>query len=102
MILMAVGSSRRLFKLIALVMANHRSRVIIVSVKTDKWLAKFVRKPAALQPAPYCQSKAKLKYSPIECKSMQANRRRYNPMHMSASAKLHIRNLKTVNSLLKV
>lgn len=85
----------------AFVMANHRSRVIIVSENTDRWLAKLVRNPDALQPAPYCQSNAKLKYSPIECKSMQARRSRYKPMHMSARAKLHMRNLKTVNSLLE-
>lgn len=41
-----------LFKLIAFVMANHRSTVIITKVNTDKWLANTVRKPAALQPEP--------------------------------------------------
>ncbi len=42
----------RLFKLMAFVMANQRSTVIITKVNTDKWLANTVRKPAALQPEP--------------------------------------------------
>lgn len=41
-----------LFKLIAFVIANQRSTVIITKVNTDKWLANTVRKPAALQPEP--------------------------------------------------
>lgn len=42
----------RLFKLMAFVMANHRSTVIITKVNTDKWLANTVKNPAALQPEP--------------------------------------------------
>lgn len=41
-----------LFRLIACVIANHRSSVIMVNVNTDRWLANTVRKPAALQPKP--------------------------------------------------
>lgn len=79
-------------------MANHRSIVIIVSVKMDKCEANTVRNPAVWQPkpillecmkvnsnivnriihvkssqnSPYCQSKAKLKYSPMEWISIEA------------------------------
>lgn len=42
----------RLFRCIACVMANHRSSVMMDRVNTDRWLAKTVRKPAALQPKP--------------------------------------------------
>lgn len=42
----------RLFKLMAFVIANHRSTVINTNVYTDKWLANTVRNPAALQPEP--------------------------------------------------
>lgn len=102
----------------ALVIANQRSTVMIVSVKIDKWPAKTVRNPAVLQPkptqieynvirtrqdhfhqhSPYCQSKAKLKYSPIECKSIDAMNSKYKPIQKSAKARLHMRNFGTVNS----
>lgn len=41
-----------LFKLIALVMANQRSIVIIVNVNTDRCVAKTVKNPATLHPIP--------------------------------------------------
>lgn len=52
MIIDACLSLIRLFKLMAFVMANHRSTVIITNVNTDKWLANTVRNPATLQPEP--------------------------------------------------
>lgn len=82
-------------------MANHRSIVIIVNVKIDRWLAKTVKNPAVLHPdpkmfnfwgklqcnfnvddhiiLPYCQSKAKLKYWPIEWMSIAAIRSKNKP-----------------------
>lgn len=42
----------RLFKLIACVMAYHRSTVMMVNVNTDKWFANTVKNPATRQPAP--------------------------------------------------
>lgn len=50
---------------------------------------------------PYCQSKAKLKYSPIECASIDAISSRYSPMQRSAKAKWHIKNLGTLMSVLE-
>lgn len=55
-IIAACFSFIRLFKLMAFVMANHRSTVIMTNVNTDKWLANTVRKPAALQPEPVQRS----------------------------------------------
>lgn len=52
MIIPACRNLIRLFRYMAWVMANQRSIVITVSVKTDKWLANTVKNPATLQPSP--------------------------------------------------
>jgi len=49
---------------------------------------------------PYCQSNAKLKYSPTECASMDAINSKYRPMQKSAKDRWHIRNFGTVMSAL--
>ena len=51
-----------LFKLIAFVIANHRSKVIMLKVNTDKCCANTVRNPATWQPGPKKPSK-KIYYS---------------------------------------
>ena len=52
MIMVALRRLRRLTRKIALVIANHRSMVMIVRVKIESWEAKTVRKPARRHPKP--------------------------------------------------
>lgn len=57
----------RLFRLIACVMAYHRSTVMMVNVNTDRWLANTVKNPATRQPAPVIlRKKEKFQLDPLD------------------------------------
>lgn len=78
-------------------MAYHLSMVMTVRVKVERQVAKIAKKPAAWHQPPYCQGMALVKYTPNVCRSNEASIRRYMLMSRSEKAKLHIRNLATVN-----